>query len=480
MAPQRDSSASRSTESDTLLPPESVFSMESSGDLGYFNDGSQWADKAPERLLAFFCGIMFLVWFDNGLFASNGVTGCSKDCDDPVGFPTTQGDFGLSKFQLGVLAAMFMVGLMVASVLLTQFMGALSPFRLIGLGMGIWVLAAIGSGLSHGFWSLLVARVMVGAGEASIITLSAPFIDDVAPPGRVSLWFAILSSAPPLGVAAGYIFGGVAEVIGWRACFYIEALLGVPLVLISVFVPDVKLRTKQSLAKHEENIGAGSSAKKDGALKRLWNEVKILHRHPCFVLNTFATTPIQAAVGAFTFWGPKVAMEVFHLSSDAANLSLGVVTIVCALVGILGGGCLLDLLGSTIRYALAIQLASSLTGLLFCALAVTLIKSTFWAFCILFGLGLCGLFAATAPLYAVGMWSIPLPQRPAGQAYLVVAMHLLGDVPSPPIVGALQGWIHNWHISLLAVVLYLSVAAALYSWSLTYSKDAPDYRDDSE
>ena len=37
------------------------------------------------------------------------------------------------------------------------------------------------------------------------------------------------------------------------------------------------------------------------------------------------------------------------------------------------------------------------------------------------------------------MWSIPAPQRPIGQAYLVVAMHALGDVPSPPIVGALQG-----------------------------------------
>ena len=44
----------------------------------------------PKRLLAFFCAVMFLVWFDNGLFASNGVTGCSKDCDDPVGFPTAQ------------------------------------------------------------------------------------------------------------------------------------------------------------------------------------------------------------------------------------------------------------------------------------------------------------------------------------------------------------------------------------------------------
>jgi hypothetical protein len=43
-----------------------------------------------------------------------------------------QGDFDLSKFQLGVLAAMFMIGLIVASVVLTQFMGAISPFRLIG------------------------------------------------------------------------------------------------------------------------------------------------------------------------------------------------------------------------------------------------------------------------------------------------------------------------------------------------------------
>ena len=43
----------------------------------------------------------------------------------------------------------------------------------------------------------------VHAGEASIITLSAPFIDDVAPKASVSLWFAILSIAPPLGVAVG-------------------------------------------------------------------------------------------------------------------------------------------------------------------------------------------------------------------------------------------------------------------------------------
>ena len=36
----------------------------------------------------------------------------------------------------------------------------------------------------------------------------------------------------------------------------------------------------------------------------------------------------------------QVAVELFHLSSDAANLSLGGVTIICALLGVLGGGAL--------------------------------------------------------------------------------------------------------------------------------------------
>ena len=37
----------------------------------------------------------------------------------------------------------------------------------------------------------------------------------------------------------------------------------------------------------------------------------------------------------------QVGAELFHLSSDFANTSLGGLTIVCALVGILGGGELL-------------------------------------------------------------------------------------------------------------------------------------------
>lgn len=47
------------------------------------------------------------------------------------------------------------------------------------------------------------------------------------------------------------------------------------------------------------------------------------------------------------------------------------------------------------------------------------------------------------------MWSVPVPQRPFGQAFQVITMHLFGDVPSPPIIGAIQGI-----VSLLLHVLW--------------------------
>ena len=38
--------------------------------------------------------------------------------------------------------------------------------------MGIWVLAAVGSGLSQDFWSLLIARMFVGAGAALFLSVT--------------------------------------------------------------------------------------------------------------------------------------------------------------------------------------------------------------------------------------------------------------------------------------------------------------------
>lgn len=55
-----------------------------------------------------------------------------------------------------------------------------------------------------------------------------------------------------------------------------------------------------------------------------------------------------------------------------------------------------------------------------------------------------------APSNAVCMWGVPPALRPFAVSMSVVAIHVLGDVPSPPLLGALQGWLQNWRLRWVA------------------------------
>ena len=62
-----------------------------------------------------------------------------------------------------------------------------------GYGFGLWMLGSLACTFVPSFWVLVTCRVIMGAGEASIITLTGPFIDDVAPPAEKTLWFGVLN-----------------------------------------------------------------------------------------------------------------------------------------------------------------------------------------------------------------------------------------------------------------------------------------------
>jgi hypothetical protein len=53
---------------------------------------------------------------------------------------------------------------------------------------------------------------------------------------------------------------------------------------------------------------------------------------------------------------------------------------------------------------------------------------------------------------AVLLWSVPPGVRPLAMSLSVVATHLLGDVPSPPLLGLLQGWLRNWRCAAACAV----------------------------
>ena len=90
----------------------------------------------------------------------------------------------------------------------------------------------------------------VGVGEASFCALAAPFIDDFAPPARKALWLAVFYLCIPLGVAGGFIYGGVVggnPALGWRWAFIIESIAMSPVVVFCLSSAPIPMRGAGSL-----------------------------------------------------------------------------------------------------------------------------------------------------------------------------------------------------------------------------------------
>lgn len=200
----------------------------------------------PKRLLVMFCIINMLNYVDRGAIASNGVNGSLGTCTE-IGVCTSgngiQGDFNLNNFEDGVLSSAFMVGLLLASPIFASLAKSHNPFRLIGVGLSVWTFATAGCGCSFNFWSIAICRMLVGVGEASFISLAAPFIDDNAPVAQKTAWLAVFYMCIPTGIALGYVYGGlVGDFFNWRIAFWGEAILMLPFAVLGFVMKPLQLK----------------------------------------------------------------------------------------------------------------------------------------------------------------------------------------------------------------------------------------------
>ncbi|CAM9487979.1 unnamed protein product, partial [Phaeothamnion confervicola] len=106
-----------------------------------------------------------------------------------------------------------------------------NPFRLVGVGLSVWTVAVLLSGLAYhlpqtpgAYAFLLLARMLSGAGEASFLCIVPPFISDTAAPRQRGLHVALFYAAIPVGTASGYAYGAVVanSRLGWGWAFAFE------------------------------------------------------------------------------------------------------------------------------------------------------------------------------------------------------------------------------------------------------------------
>jgi MFS family permease len=340
--------------------------------------------------------------------------------------PRIQTDLSMSAFEGGLLATIFLIGYFVTSPIFGALGDRGKRVVLISIGIGIWSLATIASGLATTKTSLFIARAFVGVGEASYTAVAPTIIDDLAPPGKKGKWLSIFYAAMPIGAALGYLVGGAVEKsYGWHAAFFVAGAPGLALAFLCLLVQEPERKTKPA----RESVIASARA---------------LFPFPIYRRAVLGYAAFTFAMGGFAYWAPYFLEKAHQIPLDVANKNFGVIAVVTGVIGALLGGWIGDRYAAKNHGAKTADDNASLGYLRVCAWT-TLIGAPLSLIAILSSSGNAffewtfpaeiALFMSSSPINAVILRSVPVERRASAMALSVFVIHLLGDLWSPPLIG---------------------------------------------
>jgi MFS transporter, Spinster family, sphingosine-1-phosphate transporter len=235
-------------------------------------------------------------------------------------FPALRHDFNLSYAQLGELATAFTVVLSLGSLPLAMLADRFSRRAVIGAGVLFWSAATFLSGLAGSFRSLLVARGLVGVGEAAYTPAGAAILSGTFPKEVRARVQGAFDVGMFLGGAAGIALGGVvAEWLGWRPAFFLVGIPGLVLGLTAFHLPEPAHRVE------EERV-----------------PIADLLRIPAYLMILVSGWFSAFAGYAYVAWGPELVQDYKGFTPRESGLVLGITIVVAGMGGIMTGAALSD------------------------------------------------------------------------------------------------------------------------------------------
>jgi len=358
-------------------------------------------------------------------------------------------ELALSDTQLGLL----MTGFVVVYMLASPVFGSLGDRRarppLVAFGVFTWSLATVLAGFTGSFMALFLARAAVGIGEAAYGTIAPGLLADLYPRTLRGRVMAVFFAAIPVGAALGYVVGGLIDhALGWRAAFFFAGAPGLVLALLCLRLPDPP-RGGQDQAPDQAPSGT-LAAYRD------------LLRNRSYLLTVLGYAAYTFAVGGMAFWMPSFLERVRGVPSAEATVQFGAIVVVTGFAGTFAGGWLGDWLLR--RSAQAYLWLSGVTALLAAPLAWVVFtdpRPAVYLPAVVVAELL--IFASTGPVNSAILNVVKPGERATAVALSILTIHLLGDVPSPPLIG----WISDV-ASLDRGVLIVPVAILLAGaiWTL--------------
>jgi MFS transporter, Spinster family, sphingosine-1-phosphate transporter len=362
-------------------------------------------------------------------------------------------ELALTDTQLGFVGA----GFIIIYTLTSPFFGILGDRRarppLIALGVALWSIATAMAGFARGFWTLFLARATVGVGEAAYGTIAPALLADHFPIEKRGRVLALFFMAIPVGSAAGYVIGGLVDHhFGWRAAFWIAGAPGILLSLLVLKVVDAP--------RGGQDHGLVVS---DAAPQSLVQRYLHLLRNRTYVLTALGYGAYTFALGGLAFWMPAFLERVRGLPRSEATIRFGLITLITGFVGTFAGGWLGDYFLKRTRNSylwvsgIATLMAAPLTYVCLSHPDPAVYFPALVAAQVL-------IFMSTGPVNSAIINIVAPSERATAIGLSVFFMHFFGDIPSPPLIGALSD-ASSLQTAFLIVPVAIAIAGVMWGYT---------------
>jgi MFS family permease len=358
---------------------------------------------------------------------------------------------GISDAQGGLIQSLFIVSYALVCPL-AGWVGDRQPrLRLAAAGVFVWSAATVASGLAPTYAWLLLARAVIGAGEASYAVVTPSLLSDCYPAERRARVLGVFYAAIPVGSALGYILGGVVgEAYGWRAAFFIAGAPG------AVLAFTLLLLTEPRRGAMDPAGGAAPVPLAIGA------SLRALLERRSYVVNTAAQVIYTFAMGGLATWMPTYFVRSRGIPLATASATFGLLLVVAGFAGTLLGGRIASRVAKRRPGADFTVSGWSLAGSIVFTVPAVLAPQpmVFWPAMFV---TLLLLFVNIGPLNAAMANVLPAELRARGFAITTGLMHLLGDAASPWLIGAASDRI-GLEMPVLVTGCLLAVAGVVLLW----------------
>ncbi len=241
-------------------------------------------------------------------------------------------DLAISDTQIGWLYGVFAIFYAFAALPIAMLADRAVRKRIIALGIFFWSLMTIACGLSRHFWHVLLARIGVGVGEASLGPATVSMVGDLFPREQIPMALSVFQTAAVMGSGIAFIIGGfVLEVVEnaeplvlpvfgalqpWQQTFVYVGLPGILLALVFLMVREPQRKF---------SVATEFSVNEVSRFYRTNLRLLALH-HSGFLAFALAGY-------AFVFWSVSYFVRVHGIEAAEAAQRFGLIFLISGPIG---------------------------------------------------------------------------------------------------------------------------------------------------